>query len=150
MAIARVTLEFNSSAVQRIGMDEAGRRVTQVTRAIFNRANILTPVKSGHLRRNNDWRVYVAGLTVRGEVYNNVDYAAAVHNGARARRIYAKPRPWKGGGALKFKVGGRTIFRKYVNWPGTRPRPWLATAMVQVAPRYGFRITDAGPVTGLI
>lgn len=145
MAIARVTLEYYDPNITRIGMDEARRRVTGMTRATFNRANILTPVKTGHLRRNNDWRIYTAGLTVRGEVYNNTEYAAAVHNGAKARRIYAKPRPWKGGGALRFEVGGRVIFRKYVDWPGTRPRPWLATAMIQVAPRHGFTIDNAGP-----
>lgn len=145
MAIARVTLEINEAATIQIGMDEATRHVTRMTRATFNRANILTPVKTGHLRRNNEFRVYVAGLTVRGEVYNNADYAAAVHNGAEARVIRARPRPWKGGGALRFKIGGRVIFRKQVNWPGTRPRPWLATAMIETAPRFGFEIDNAGP-----
>lgn len=148
MAIARVTLELNIPAIQRDGMSEARRLVTDMTRATYNRANILTPVKTGLLRSRNAFRVYEAGQTVRGEVYNNTDYAAAVHNGAEPRRIYAKPRPWKGGGALRFKAGGRVLFRKYVDWPGTRPRPWLAMAMIQTAPRYGFVVTDAGPALG--
>lgn len=146
MAIARVTFEWNDPAITRLGMTEARRRVTDMTRATYNRAIILTPVKTGRLRTNNQFRVYATGMTIRGEVYNNLDYAAAVHNGADPRRIYAKPRPWKGGGALRFKAGGRVLFRKYVDWPGTRPRPWLATAMVQTAPRYGFVIDDAGPL----
>lgn len=145
MAIARVRLEFNDSAINRIGMDEAQRRVVDMTRATYNRANILTPVRHGHLRSKNDFRTYSVGLTYRGEVFNNTEYAAAVHNGAKPRRIYAKPRPWKGGGALRFKAGGRVLFRKYVDWPGTKPRPWLATAMRQVAPQYGFVVDDAGP-----
>jgi len=145
MAIARVTLTWNDPAIERIGMDEVRKLVTDMTRATYNRANILTPVRSGRLRSNNAFRTYAAGLTYRGEVYNNTSYAAAVHNGAEPRRIYAKPRPWKGGGALRFKVGGRVLFRKYVNWPGTKPRPWLATAMIQVAPQYGFIIDNEGP-----
>lgn len=145
MAIARVTLTWNDPQIERIGMDEAGKLVTDMTRATFNRANILTPVKTGRLRSANNWRVRTTGLIWRGEVFNNLDYAAAVHNGAEPRRIYARPRPWKGGGALRFKVGGRVLFRKYVNWPGTKPRPWLATAMIQVAPRYGFVIDNEGP-----
>lgn len=145
MAIARVVLTWNDPAIERIGMDEAGKLVTDMTRATFNRANILTPVRTGRLRSANNWRVYIAGQTWRGEVYNNVSYAAAVHNGAEPRRIYAKPRPWKGGGALRFKAGGRVLFRKYVDWPGTKARPWLVTAMVQTAPRYGFVIDNLGP-----
>lgn len=145
MAIARVTLTWNDPQIERIGMDEARQRVVDMTRATYNRANILTPVKTGHLRSKNAFRTYTAGLTYRGEVYNNTDYAAAVHNGAEPRRIYARPRPWKGGGALRFKVGGRVLFRKYVDWPGTKARPWLATAMIQVAPRYGFAIDNEGP-----
>lgn len=142
MAIARVRLEINEAAVTRIGMDYARDRVTAVTRAIYNRANILTPVRTGRLRAANQFRVYNAGFTVRGEVFNNTDYAAPVHNGARPRVIQAR-RP---GGALRFRgSGGRVLFRHSVNWPGTRPRPWLATAMIQIAPRYGFVIDNAGP-----
>lgn len=145
MAIARVTLTWNDPQIERIGMDEAGKLVTDMTRATFNRANILTPVRTGRLRLGNNWRVWSTGLVWRGEVFNNTEYAAAVHNGADPRRIYARPRPWKGGGALRFKVGGRVLFRKYVDWPGTKAQPWLATAMIQVAPQYGFVIDNEGP-----
>lgn len=139
MAIARVKLELNDPAIERIGLNYARDRVAEVTRAIYNRANILTPVRTGRLRAANQFRVYRAGLTERGEVFNNVDYAAAVHNGARPRII----RPRRTGGALRFPgPGGRVIFRREVHWPGTRPRPWLATAMLQVAPRYGFVVDN--------
>lgn len=143
MAVARVTLRINDAAMERIGMDYARDRVAEVTRAIYNRANILTPVRTGRLRSANQFRNYVTGLTARGEVFNNLDYAAAVHNGARPRVIHARTRPWKGGGRLRFKnAGGATIFRHSVNWPGTKPRPWLATAMLQIAPQYGFVVEN--------
>ena len=53
MAIARVTLTWNDPQIERIGMDEARRLVIDMTRATYNRANILTPVKTGHLRSKN-------------------------------------------------------------------------------------------------
>lgn len=144
MAIARVSYQWNDAAINAGGMNQARKLIAQVTRATYNRANILTPVKTGRLRLGNAFRVYEAGLVVHGDVYNNTAYAAAVHNGAGPRRIYARPRPWKGGGALRFEAGGRVLFRKWVDWPGSKAQPWLARAMVQVAPRYGFRILDAG------
>lgn len=145
MAVVRVEFDWNDAAIRRIGLNEARRRVTDMTRATYNRANIITPVRTGRLRSANNFRTYADGLFYRGEVYNNTDYAAAVHNGSEPHRIYAHPRPWKGGGALRFKVGGRVLFRKYVDHPGNRARPWLATAMRQTAPRYGFKIDNAGP-----
>jgi hypothetical protein len=70
-------------------------------------------------------------------VFNQVEYAAAVHNGAKPRKIV--PRTKK---ALKFTMNGRTVFAKSVEWPGMRPQPWLSNAMVQTAPRYGFTIIN--------
>jgi len=142
MAVARVRLNLNLGAVNDIGMDEARRHVLDMTRATLNRSNVLTPVRFGNLRAHNDMRLWETGLVAYGEVFNNVRYAAAVHNGADPRVIEAKPRAGGRQGALRFKAGGRYIYRKRINWPGTRPRPWLTTAMIQVAPQYGFEIVD--------
>lgn len=143
MAIARVSYQWNDAAINAGGMNEARKLIAQVTRATYNRANVLTPVRTGRLRVGNSFRLYETGLVARGDVFNNTSYAAAVHNGAGPRRIYAKSRPVRGGGALRFEVGGRVIYRKWVDWPGSKGKPWLAQAMLQVAPRYGFRVTNA-------
>jgi hypothetical protein len=124
-------------AVGQIGLDEARRRVGDMTRATYNRANVLTPVDTGRLRVGNNMRVYTAGQVAYGEVFNQVEYAAAVHNGAAPRKIV--PRQTQ---ALKFTMGGRTVFAKSVDWPGTRPQPWLLKAMLETAPRYGFAVVN--------
>lgn len=137
MARAQIRLDLNSGAINQLGLDEARRRVADMTRATFNRANVLTPVDTGRLRVGNSMRVYSVGFIAYGEVFNQVEYAAAVHNGARARKIV--PRSKK---ALKFTMNGRTVFASSVDWPGTRPQPWLARAMIETAPRYGFAIVN--------
>ena len=134
---AEIRLDLNSRAINQIGFAEARRQVADMTRATFNRANVLTPVDTGRLRVGNNMRLYSVGLIAYGEVFNQVEYAAAVHNGARPRKIV--PRTKK---ALKFTMNGRTVFAKSVDWPGTRPQPWLEQAMVQTAPRYGFAIIN--------
>jgi hypothetical protein len=142
MTVARVRLNLNRGQVNQIGMDEARRHVLDMARATLNRANVLTPVRTGNLRGHNDMRLWETGLIAYGEVFNAVEYAAAVHNGADPRIIRAKPRAGGRQGALRFRVGGRYIYRKEVSWPGTRPRPWLTTATIQVAPQYGFEIVN--------
>lgn len=134
---AHIRLDLNMAAVGQIGLDEARRRVAEMTRATFNRANVLTPVDTGRLRVGNNMRVYTAGMVAYGEVFNHVDYAAAVHNGAQPRKIYPRQRE-----ALKFTMNGRTVFAKSVDWPGTRPQPWLLKAMLETAPRYGFAVVN--------
>jgi hypothetical protein len=135
MARAQIRLDLNLGAVNQLGLEEARRRVADMTRATFNRANILTPVDTGRLRVGNNMRLYTAGLVAYGEVFNQVEYAAAVHNGAKPRTIV--PRTKK---ALKFVMNGRTVFASSVDWPGMKAQPWLSQAMVQTAPRYGFTI----------
>lgn len=142
MAVARVRLNLDHGAINDIGMDEARRQVLDMTRATLNRSNVLTPVRTGNLRGHNDMRLWETGLVAYGEVFNAVRYAAAVHNGADPRVIEAGVRAGGRQGALRFKAGGRFIYRRRVNWPGTPPRPWLTTAMIQVAPQYGFEIVD--------
>jgi hypothetical protein len=137
MAVARVQLKLDQEAVNEIGMDAARRLVLDMTRATLNRANVMTPVRTGRLRAGNDMRIWETGHTAYGLVYNDVNYAAPVHNGAEARDIV--PRTAQ---ALRFRQGGRVRFAARVRWPGTKPRPWLTRAMIQVAPQYGFEIVD--------
>lgn len=149
--VVRAKLDLNRGAINQIGLREARRKVTDMTRATFNRANILTPVDTGNLRTHNSQRVYQAGLVVYGEVFNLAEYAAAVHNGTRRHTIYPKTRPVQIGtnsaglpiyrsGVLRFKAGGRTVYARHVTMPARKGRPWLVNAMVQTAPRYGFTI----------
>lgn len=72
---------------------------------------------------------YAAGLlTVTAEA--PVVQAATTERGARAHVITTRPpnrkaRSGRGRGALRFKVGGKTLYRRRVNHPGNRPKPWF-------------------------
>ncbi len=134
----RIRLRFDHAAARKIGQDEAYRQVVDVTRRIYNRANILTPVDTGNLRAHNQMTATRESPGARGWVYNDADYAEAVHNGSGPYVI----RPRKGK-ALKFEVGGRTVFAKSVRHPGTRARPWIARAGQEVAGPAGFTWTPA-------
>jgi len=135
-----VTVTIDKSSINQLGVRRALYIVTDTTRLVHNRANILTPVDTGNLRAHNSMRVFSFGTTVVGQVFNHVNYAAAVHKGQPPRII--RPKPGRGpNAALRFKgAGGQYIYRRKVNWPGTRPRPWLLRSLIEVAPGKGFRI----------
>lgn len=61
------------------------------------------------------------GSSVSGHVGSNDDVARYLEFGTRPHVI--RPRNAK---ALKFNVGGRTVFARSVNHPGTRPYRWLS------------------------
>lgn len=132
----RFTLRLDHPAAKRIATNEAYRLVGDCTRRIFNRGNVLTPVDTGTLRAGNQMAVSREAPGARGWVYNNVKYAAAVHDGSGPYVI--RPRRGK---ALKFEVGGRTVFARSVRHPGTRGRPWIARAGREVAAQTGFSWT---------
>lgn len=144
----RVTVRVDRPAAHRVATDHALVLVTDVTRQILNRATVTTPVRFGNLRGHNKMRAaYVAPPGARGEVYNDADYAEAVHDGSgphiiRPRRAVSKRKTRKGKprpAMLRFTVGGRTVYARQVMHPGTRARPWLARAAEQVAASNGFR-----------
>jgi hypothetical protein len=78
-------------------------------------------------------RTYVAG---RVEV--TAKYATMVHDGTRPHVI--RPRRKK---ALRFlwKKKGRWVVLKKVNHPGTKARPWLWRALVEISVPRDFRVT---------
>lgn len=143
-------LKLNRAAVDKAADLAALRLVTDVTRRVLNRAIILTPVKTGTLRAANNMRVKRDAAGIVGEVFNDTAYSAAVHNGTKAHKITPKrakvlrfkatkpaPKPAKG----KRKRKGNIVYTPYVNHPGTKARPWLATALREVAGPAGFTVT---------
>lgn len=104
-------------------------------REVLNRAKLLTPVDTGRLRSSIKMRI-VGG---RAEIYTDVSYAEAVHNGARPHIIRPRRRQ-----ALRFVAGGRVVFARQVNHPGTRARPFLVRALREVARRRGWVFTNEG------
>lgn len=109
------------------------KRINSIDRQIAAQAKMNVPVKTGNLGRSIEPdALKVTGLfTVTGGVTANANYAAAVELGTRPHVI----RPKGGKRALKFNVGGRTVFATSVNHPGTRPRPFLKNAAETVIRR---------------
>lgn len=123
-------LDLNRPALdaetQRIGT----RRMRSLQRRIANQARADVPVRTGHLGRSvKEGEVRVVGpRTVHGAVLDTADYALYVHEGTRPHLI--RPRRAK---ALRFEIGGRTVFARLVRHPGTRARPFLRNAGLRIA-----------------
>lgn len=131
------TLHLDRSRLNAVGMDHATKLVSRVVRRTFNRSQVLVPVDNGLLRASG--RIEPAsprGLTVVGGVVYDAEYAAAVHNGRRALTIRAR-----GNGRLRFVVDGKVVFARQVHQPARAGRPYLATALREVATAEGFRVT---------
>lgn len=107
-------------------------------RQVVARAKILAPVGTGRLRSSIRLeRRSTFGLRQRWTVGSDVEYAPMVNDGTKPHII----RP-KRANALRFKVGGKTVFAKVVHHPGTRARPFLDRALTDVARSRGYSITQ--------
>ena len=78
------------------------------------------PVRSGELRRSLQIKVESDKVTIGP----NTPYAGYVEFGTQPHEI----RPKKTGGVLVFNIGGRKVFTKKVNHPGTRAQPYVRPA----------------------
>jgi hypothetical protein len=138
---------LDQRAVDEIARKAALKLVTNATRETLNRAKVLTPVRFGHLRLANDMRVLVDRRGVVGEVFNDLEYAKAVHDGTpphdirpRVKKALRFKGTAKGKGKGKGKAKGGWVFARVVHHPGTKARPWLLTALREIATKHGFRV----------
>lgn len=102
----------------------------------MNRAKVLAPVDTGRLRASI--RIESRRLLSLRSVYtigSDVSYAAYVHDGTRPHQI--RPRNAK---ALRFVIGGRVVYARVVNHPGTRARPFLDRALREITSGRGYDI----------
>lgn len=130
------TLTINNSVANKVATDYGYRLVTDTTRRVFNRANVLTPVDTGRLRAGNQSRIRRTSLVVTGEVFNHTSYAAPVHDGSKAYTIRPKRKK-----VLRFVVGGEVVFAAYARMPARRGRPWIRRALREIAGPEGYRMS---------
>ena len=106
------------------------RRMASLQRRIATQARADVPVRTGNLGRSiGEGQIRFTGpRTVSGSVHALADYAAPVHEGSRPHLI--RPRKAQ---ALRFNVGGRTVYTKLVRHPGTKARPFLRNAGLRIA-----------------
>lgn len=113
------------------------RELQEASRQVVNRAKVLAPVDTGRLRasiRADPPRLLTLRPSVK--VGSDVEYAGMVHDGTRPHVI--RPRRAQ---VLRFQVGGRVVFARVVNHPGTRARPFLDRALREVAVPRGYRVS---------
>lgn len=135
--MVRHTLHVDNAKINAVGLREARKSVNRVTRRTFNRSQVLVPVDNGPLRASGRIEpATVRGLLVRGGVVYDAEYAAAVHNGRRALTIRAK-----GNGRLRFVVDGRVVFAREVHQKARKGRPYLSTALAEVAGAEGYTVS---------
>lgn len=139
MSDVRVYVQNVRGMVNREGAQATAHRVARIEvidlcRKIINQATVDCPVGTGNLRNHHRMRISDESTTVKGSVFNDAEYAAAVERGSSPHTIRARP-----GGVLRFTIGGETIFARSVRHPGTPPRPWLRQAAERTAVSNGWR-----------
>lgn len=131
---------------QRAGLlSMATRHVSRDTLALLNRARVLCPVRTGNLRNSHQMQVrYDAALqAVIGQVFTRVHYARPVHDGRRSRVIRVRRAKF-----LRFYWRGRWWYKREVHQPALRGRPWLHTALREIAATRGYRLTRSARYGG--
>ena len=73
-----------------------------------------------------------------GGAGSTAPYAAAVEFGSAPHIIKAINAK-----ALRFSVGGQTIFRKKVNHPGSFPRPFMGSTLTEMRPWIELELEQA-------
>ena len=103
-------------------VDLASERATKrITARVQEQAVATAPVDTGEYRRN-----IVADFN-SDEVRAEAVYSRALEYGLPARTITPK-----NGKALRFKVGGKTVYAKKVNLPSRGPNPVMRNASRKV------------------
>lgn len=136
MKVRRVRLDLDRAQVLSVGISYAAPDVFETGRRVLNRAKVLSPVNTGNLRAKHRMTMRARRTFVEARIEARTRYARAVHNGTKRHVIL--PRKKK---ALKFAHNGRTVIVRRVYHPGTKPRPWLFTALSEQAGRRGYKVS---------
>lgn len=88
-------------------------------------AKATCPVDTGRMVNLHSQEITDEGVRLVGTLKNTAEYALAVHQGH-------KPIVPVKGQYLKFEIGGRTVYTKFVR--AVAGRPWLVNALKAVSP----------------
>jgi hypothetical protein len=109
--------------------------VFETGRQVLNRSKLTSPVNTGNMRSKHRLTMRARRTFVEGRIEVRTKYATMIHNGTRQHIIRARKKK-----ALKFTSGGRTVIVKRVYHPGTKPRPWLFSALQEVGTLRGYKV----------
>lgn len=127
-------VRLDRAALSRTIRGASRNELDAAARQVLNRAKVLAPVDTGRLRASI--RIESRRTLTLRTIYtigSDVFYAPYVNDGTRPHQIRPKTKK-----ALKFRVGGRTVFAAVVNHPGTRANPFLDRALREVAANRGY------------
>lgn len=104
------------------------RRMREIIRLAAADARVNSPVDTGRMAQaiKEDPIVSLGPFRVVSGITSHAPYSVFVHQGTAPHVI--RPR---NAAALRFKVGGATVFASSVNHPGTRARPFLTNAVAR-------------------
>lgn len=91
--------------------------------------------RTGRLRRSINSQTRDAGTAISAIVGTNVQYARPLEEGSKPHEIVPVRKKM-----LSFMVGGRRVFARKVNHPGTRAYRFLASSLQETAPANIARI----------
>lgn len=111
----------------------------RMARQTENAAKMKAPVDSGTLRNRISAAPAprVEGMRVTTRVDAAANYSLFVHDGVKGGNII---RPVNAS-ALKFQIGGRTVFARSVRQGPQKARPFLLNGAKQVGARLGFDVS---------
>lgn len=138
MPVTSVRVDLFQPVIKGVLQDLGGKEVVRVTLKVLNRGRVLTPVDTGNLRASHQFQIKTSASKIRGQVFTKVKYALPVHEGRRALTIYPNKKQ-----ALAFVWHGQPMVRRSVHQPARRGRPWLRTALTEVAAQEGYRMQSA-------
>jgi len=102
----------------------------------MNRMRVLAPKRTGRMANSAKMTMRARRTSIVGTVTVSPKYTLPVHNGSRPHIIRARKKR-----ALKFHGRHGVVIVKSVKHPGTRPRPFMWRALVEVAVPRGYKVT---------
>lgn len=128
-------VRLDRAALNRTLRGASRGELDSAARLTLNLAKLFAPVKTGRLRASGRIESRrTLGLRTIYTVGFDVHYAPLVNDGTKPHKIRPKTKK-----ALKFNVGGRTVFATVVNHPGTKANPFLDRALQRVAANRGYQ-----------
>ena len=118
--------------------EELEAAMTEADLLVQNMVVSVTPRRTGLLRGSIIGQELIGADSVIGIVGTSIDYALPVELGSRPHVIEAKD-----GGYLEFNVGGRTIYRKRVNHPGSKGAHMFSIGFTQAQPQVNALFAQA-------
>jgi len=121
----KIKLNINTKVDKNLTIDQLKKVLFNSMLKMQELATINCPVDKGRLKNSINLKPTTPGYS-NYQLFDAVEYGPSVEFGTAPHIIRPK------GKALKFKAGGKTIFAKKVNHPGTRATPFFRPALDQV------------------